>query len=340
MSVSYQNEILLNALREIYRDALGRDFDSVTGLKADSSDRKIFRLKSGEESHIAVYNNHPEENLAYIGFSASFSNGALKVPRVLAVSHDNYAYLVEDLGDVSLYKLLKHLADDRESCMDFCKKALSDLIQFQNIGSIQVDFDLCYAERELAGKVVNGDVDKFTEYYLKKLNNIELPQAFAEDVKDSFNTIVERNSEGLFMYRDFQPRNIMVFREQLWYIDFQSGMKGPSLYDLASFLYSGSIELSDDERIVLKDFYAKEFCRTRQLNPNEFMNDFAEISLLRMIQVLGSYALVFKRKGNEEILGKIPNALVNIRKLESELRNDCLKRLAKVVSDISAGNHS
>ncbi|MEZ4821618.1 MAG: hypothetical protein R2942_04060 [Ignavibacteria bacterium] len=40
----------------------------------------------------------------------------------------------------------------------------------------------------------------------------------------------------------------MLKNDDLYYIDYQSGRKGPLHYDLASFLYSGSIKITGEEQ--------------------------------------------------------------------------------------------
>ena len=319
---------MLNPLRELFRANSGKDFDTITPLSADSSERRIFRIGVDSKSFIAVYNEHPEENRAYVGFTESFRKAGLNVPGVIAVSDDYFAYIVEDLGDVSLYKLLMENSGDREFCISICKKALEDLAAFQLKGSEFVDYGLCFYSDEFAGKVVNNDVDKFAKHFMAQLNGNKLPEDLIIEAKTTFNNIAGANSAGLFMYRDFQPRNIMYHNDQLWYIDFQSGMRGASLYDLASFLYSGSIELKDEERTVLRDHYAEVFCRDSDNTAERFTGDFPEVSFLRLVQILGSYAFVFSRKGERSILSKIPKALENIRKLKPEIKEESLKELA------------
>ena len=338
LKVSYSREILLNSFREIFRKATGVDFDTIDQLKADSSERKIYRLRSREESFVAVHNEHLEENAAYISFSKSFFNAGLPVPKVISVSDDNSSYLVEDLGDMTLFKYSSSVTKD--SLHDLYSKALSDLVMFQTLGKSVIDFTKCFPSEIFDKSIILNDIEKFRKYFLENIAGIELPQAMLEKVTNIFGKIVERNCHGHFMYRDFQPRNIMLKDSSLYYIDFQSGMKGPAQYDLVSFLYSGSIDLDEDDRMVLSNSYSNSFAYQTGITEDEFMNDFGEFVLLRMVQVLGSYSYVHHKKQIDDTLKKIPKAINNIALSVGKIKDPDLKEFAERVTGIGTKLYS
>jgi aminoglycoside/choline kinase family phosphotransferase len=336
--VSYSRETLLNSFREIFRKATGVDFDKIDQLKADSSERKIYRLKSGDDSFVAVHNEHLEENAAYISFSKSFFNAGLSVPRVISVSDDNSSYLVEDLGDMTLFKCSSSVTGDR--LHDLYSKALSDLVMFQTLGKSVIDFTKCFPSEIFDTTIILNDIEKFRIYFLENVAGIELSTTKLHKIANLFAEIVERNSHGHFMYRDFQPRNIMVKENKLYYIDFQSGMKGPAQYDLVSFLYSGSIDLDEEEREVLSKNYSGSFTYQTGITEDQFMNDFGEFALLRMVQVLGSYSYVHHKKQMDDTLKKIPKAIKNISMSVGKIKDPELKEFAERVTEIGTKLYS
>ncbi|MCY7363492.1 MAG: hypothetical protein LH629_15695, partial [Ignavibacteria bacterium] len=66
--MSYKREIILNAFQELIFDKFKTNIDSITELKADASDRKIYRIFSGKKSYVGVNNDNPDENAPFIGF--------------------------------------------------------------------------------------------------------------------------------------------------------------------------------------------------------------------------------------------------------------------------------
>ena len=79
-----------------------------------------------------------------------------------------------------------------------------------------------------------------------------------------------------FMFRDFQSRNIMIRKEEVWFIDYQGGRQGALHYDVASLLYDAIIAIPDDQREQLlppsisKDFQAGllSFCTSTPVTGN------------------------------------------------------------------------
>ena len=56
---------------------------------------------------------------------------------------------------------------------------------------------------------------------------------------------IKKLTTAFFVYRDFS-QEILCCKKN-FFIDYQSGRKGPLHYDAASFLYSGSVKLNEDE---------------------------------------------------------------------------------------------
>ena len=93
-------------LAQLYQSYTGEAPTSIEPLPGAGANRKYFRLK-GKESLIGVYGTSTEENRAFIYMARHFSQKGLPVPRILAEATDQSAYLQDDLGDISLFQLIK-----------------------------------------------------------------------------------------------------------------------------------------------------------------------------------------------------------------------------------------
>lgn len=315
--------MVMNSFRELFHSFAGTEFASAEPLKADSSDRKIFRLRSEGQSVVGIFNEHAGENEAYINFTNAFLKKSLRVPKVLAHSDDMLCYIVEDLGDVTLFSLRKR--EEKKDNFLLYSGAVSDLAGFQVRGKSLIESGLLKSVPSFDSAVITSDLLKFSRYYLEEIRNFRLSKNAIAEAAGAFLDIVNDSFPDYFMYRDFQTRNIMLKDGQLFYIDFQSGMKGPPVYDLVSFLFSGSISLDDDEREFLSECYFRQFEEECGIPQGALKRNIPEIALLRLIQALGSYGYVYSKRREKSILGKVPLALSNIGRLEEKLKASALR---------------
>jgi hypothetical protein len=119
------------------------------------------------------------------------------------------------------------------------------------------------------------------------------------------------------MFRDFQSRNIIVNNDEVFFIDFQGGMKGALQYDVASLLWQANAQLSDAWKEDLLHYYLDvidELLPT-PVDRNIFVGQYDGYVLIRQLQVLGAYGFrgLFERKAY--FLTSIPFALKNLKKL-------------------------
>jgi hypothetical protein len=126
------------------------------------------------------------------------------------------------------------------------------------------------------------------------------------------------------MIRDGQP----------WFIDFQGGRRGPTQYDVASFLWQARANFAPELRDRLIDEYLDEL---RQLQPSLAENAWREalphFVLFRTLQVLGAYGFRGYHERKPHFLQSIPNALRNLRDILTRLPEyPYLRELAESLS--------
>ena len=123
----------------------------------------------------------------------------------------------------------------------------------------------------------------------------------------------------LFLYRDFQARNIMLDKDNNpYFIDFQGGRRGPYYYDLASFVWQASAKYSYKlRRELVYEYYNSLKNYIEVPSKHYFVNRLSLFVLFRLLQVLGAYGFrgYFERKSH--FLSSIPAAIENLREILS-----------------------
>ena len=113
-------------------------------------------------------------------------------------------------------------------------------------------------------------------------------EALENDFERLTNDIMSIDGE-YFMFRDFQARNIMIYNEETWFIDYQGGRKGPLQYDVISLLFQAKADLSHSLREELLDFYIQEAQKSISIDVIRFKKEYNKVLLIRLLQVLGAY---------------------------------------------------
>lgn len=306
---------------------------SIKRITGGVSGRIIYKLKSANYVCIGVHNAGLPENDAFIEFSKRFRNAGLKVPQIYCVSDSREYYLEEFLGDKSLFELTKNNSLCEKDKIRLYKKALTDLIEFQIKGRNIINFKYCYETKEFNRKQIYFDIEKFSKYFLSKLTNLNYSKDKFSSVKKLILSELSKERNSFFMYRDFQPRNIIYNDGELSYIDYQSGRKGPLQYDAASFLFSGSIEITESQRKLLLDYYIKNVSKQIRINSAKFRKSFYNFAFIRLIQVLGSYGYLYENKKEKKTERKIKKAAENLKGLIKYLGNKTLIDFAKELSE-------
>jgi aminoglycoside/choline kinase family phosphotransferase len=317
-------------LISLFKIKFGEFPEKITHLKEHSSDRRIFRLISRNHQAIGIANENIKENKAFINFTYSFFKKGFRVPEIYSKSKDNKYYLLQDLGDITLHQKISSKNTKQAENIALFKKSIDKLVEFQITAPKILDFKYCFQTKEFNKELISTDLKKFEEFYFNVFC-IKKNKRFLDYTKNILLNLTEYTSKRFFMYRDFQPRNIMIYRKKLFFIDYQTGRYGPPEYDLASFLYSGSIKLTEKERTELIKYYINKFKSYFPEIESRMQINFYYFVLLRLLQVLGSYGYVYSRKSDKEILKKIPKALRNLRSILSNIEN---RKVYKFVENI------
>ena len=322
-------------------------------MKQQGSNR-IYTRETDEtgKTIIRVVGTNRDENRAFIYMSRHFSQLGLPVPKVLWVSEDEMSYTQEDLGDTLLFDAIKHgreTGNFNDTERTLLERTLRALAHIQIEGARDFDWSKCFPIPAMDERSIRWDLNYFKYCFLKG-TKIEFSEPDLEDDFDRMvsNLTAERSysetvlqqsgptAQWSFLYRDFQSRNVMIKDGKPYFIDFQGGRKGPTQYDVASFLWQAKANIPASLREELIDAYLDELfsvlCQQSGLCSDFNMKEgtkacseavfksawraaLPHFVLLRTLQVLGAYGYrgYFERKPH--FLESIPNALINLEEI-------------------------
>ena len=305
-------------LETLYSQFTGHAPESVEALPGAGSNRSYYRLK-GTPTLIGVCGTSREENEAFIYLSHHFQTQHLPVPTVHAVSHDGLCYLQDDLGTDSLFQLIAHGRETGEfdsTEKDLLKKVIRLLPHIQFEGAQGLDFGKCYPAVEFNHRSILWDLNYF-KYCFLKATGVEFREDLLEnDFEALCQTLIKSmEPQPVFMYRDFQSRNIMVKDGEPYLIDFQGGRKGPLYYDVASFLWQAKANYPDSLRQELIDEYLEALRPYKQIEKEVFLSRLRHVVLFRTLQVLGAYGFSGYFEKKTHFIESIHLAIENLRQL-------------------------
>ena len=307
-------ELLLTALFESWADEKPLQF---IPLQPSGSYREYYRIIGVDKKAIGVFNDNLKENQAFLTFTHHFLDKGINVPHVYASDLDKHIYLLQDLGDATLFSTL---AENRmngafpENMIPAYKKALKALANIQINAGKGLDYSKCYPRGSFDKQSMLWDLNYF-KYYFLRLARIPFDEQLLENDFHTFAEYLLEVEHDYFLYRDFQARNIMIHNEQPYFIDYQGGRKGALQYDLASLLYQAKADMPQNIRDYLTEYYIEEASQLIALDKERFYQFFYGYVLMRLIQVMGAYGFrgFYERKSH--FLESIPYVVKNLREI-------------------------
>ncbi len=282
-------------------------------LPQSGGDRIYFRIRTAQQSFIATFSINIKENDTFLYFTAHFKKTGAPLPEIYAVNKERTAYLQQDLGEISLLAKLEE-AGQTASVKILYQKTLAALAQLQIRGDKGLNYDECISSKAFGKQAILSDLLYFKYYFLDTLKVPYDKEKLGEDL-EKLSIYLSEADYKYFMFRDFQSRNVMVKDDEIFFIDYQGGMKGALEYDAASLLWQAKANLSDEWKNELLEYYIE--CVEKELGEKierqRFTNQYNGHVLIRLLQVLGAYGFrgLFERKAH--FLTSIPLALRNLK---------------------------
>ncbi len=280
-------------------------------LPQSGSSRSYYRIFGNTKTVIGVYNLDRKENEAFLSFSNHFLTQKLNVPEIYVSDIDNNSYLQKDLGDITLFSLLNSDKTENE-IKNLYKKIIENLPEFQIIGGKELDYNKCYPRAAFDKQSMMWDLSYFKYYYLK-LSNTPFDEQKLEDDFNTFSDFLLEADCSYFLYRDMQSRNIMIYDNVPYFIDYQGGRKGALQYDIASLLFDAKANLSQSLRDELLEYYIETISKYIKVDKNKFIRFYYGYVLIRILQAMGAYGFRGLYEKKEHFLQSIPYAVNNLK---------------------------
>ena len=286
---------------------------AIEKLPQSGGDRAYFRINTAEKNFIATYSTNFKETETFLYLSEHFKNASVPVPDVYAMNDAGTLYIQEDFGTVSLLDTLEKEGLNNHTKALF-KKTLKALAALQVNGDKNLDYAQCITGREFGRQAILSDLLYFKYYFLDTLKIPYDKEKLGNDLH-ALSEYLNNTDHKYFMFRDFQSRNVMVKNNEVFFIDYQGGMKGALQYDVASLLWQAKAGLSDEWKKELLDYYIE--CAEKEIGQpieiKSFLSQYNGYVLIRLLQVLGAYGFrgLFERKAH--FLTSIPLALHNLK---------------------------
>lgn len=294
---------------------------SIRRLPQSGSDRQYFRVQGVQKTALAAFNTIKKENKIFVDYTQHFLKKGIRVPELYAQNLEQNIYLLQDLGDLTLLQYLESESKEGIPSADtitYYKKALSALASMQIEGIEGLNVEAYHSPVSFNEQAMLWDLNYF-KYCFLKTTKVDFDESSLESDFRKLTNYLAEESQSFFMFRDFQARNIMLHEEEVYFIDYQGGKKGPLQYDVVSLLFQAKANLPNPLRQELLDYYIQEAATLTSIDKEKFKDNFYLFVLLRTLQVLGAYGFKGLYEQKEHFIASIPFALKNLSWLLNEV---------------------
>ncbi|MDD2797390.1 MAG: phosphotransferase [Bacteroidales bacterium] len=327
----------MQILTQLFENYFGEPLKNIEPIPGSGSNRLYVRLIGEKNRCIGMKGESVVENEAFIYLANHFFSKGLTVPQLFAISEDRMSYIQQDCGDVPLFDFVASSRDDNqysEAQKKMLVKTLESLADFQVKGAEEMDYSVCFPRPEFDRRCIFWDLNYFKYCFLRPYG-VAFSENLMEDEFERMADLLDAEVNDVFLYRDFQSRNVMVSDETPYFIDFQGGRRGQVYYDVASFLWQVEANYSPEMKDLLIDAYITSLRKYRTVDEVAFRKRLVHFALFRLLQVLGACGFRGLIEKKQYFIDTIPAAIRNIHSLLDESDFDEYPYLVEVLRGIS-----
>lgn len=320
--------------KRFFENHFGEKSTQFVTLAQSGSARVNFLAQNQTGKYIITYNENIDENESFLYFSELFSELNLNTPRMFSVSDDRKMYIQEFLGEKTFSEIITEEGLS-ENVKTLVKQTLRQLFELQEKTNGRIDFQKTFEYESYDELPVMHDLYYFKNFVADVLELEYHKSSLLKEFKEIINLIENLEPKGI-MIRDFQARNIMVNDDnKVSFIDYQSAMKGPLMYDVISFLFQAKANFPENFKNEMLEFYIQQFVDKE--NQSQLRNSVKPIQMMRFLQVLGAYGFRGLIQRKQHFIASIEKGIQNITEFSQnwEMINN-FPELRKVINQLSS----
>lgn len=257
-----------------------------TPFESHASQKKYIAIETAQGTIVGSYLNSVIENNQFVVVAEHLRNSGVRTPEIYY--HDESFIIQEYLGNYNMVEWFDresvHLSNRKSS------KLLCNLIK--NATSLAADIHARTTTQGLyLESFVDGTALRDIELFIKHWGD----ESVEGELLEILNQLKLIPNDWIrFCHRDYQLRNIMMHDgncDELVVIDFQSALRGPITYDLASLIFSSRYSFTEKEIGEFLEHYAaysmKNYGQSYDL---ELLEKYLYLTaILRIIQAIAAY---------------------------------------------------
>jgi N-acetylmuramate 1-kinase len=303
-------EIMDENIKNFLAANLGAAELEMIPIKKGGSDRNFYRVSLPDNKNYIFmhYGTEVAENLYWARINSFLTGIGVSVPAIIAHDPARHFILIEDLGDVDLWSLRKKPWAERR---DYYQQVLQIIYKLHSFPLATLPTDMKLAQGYDAA-LYRWEHNYFLDNCMSVACGLHIEPSLKKDLDQELTALISRLQKIplSLIHRDFQSQNILIKDRHPVLIDFQGMRTGNFFYDLASLLYDPYVDFTADERIELLLFYHQ---LVKQIyTDDEFMENFRDASVQRLMQALGAYGFLGLKKKKPTFLQYIEPGLKNL----------------------------
>ena len=285
-------------------------------LAGDASFRKFYR--SSQDSIIVFSKKNKYLNLAiYDAINNCLINNGVNAPKLKKEFYNNNYIEIEDLGNETIYKILKKNKNKNKIKIYFNAIKILKLVQKIRKKNLVTFKKKKYKIPKYTKAKIIKEANLFLKWYLPKIVKKSKINNAKKEIKNSFDNLFKKLKlkKKVFVHRDYHVSNMMYHKKKIYLIDSQDAVYGNVAYDLASLIDDVRFKTSEE----LKNKIFKKFVRLNSnIDQDKLKNDFEILSVLRNLKIIGIFTRLAVRDKKTRYMQMIPYAWKLIEKRTSK----------------------